>query len=190
MRAKVISKARSAARSSRRSGGKSSGVADAAAISVAGAGEGDPGGVDPGVACGVEAFDRILATVLDNKLLRFAAAVRAAGVWLGFGAQVTDIPHVEARVRKLAVFRANPAERSRGLASGDPWDVYVALCAQGMRDVLATIPEAQTLARDPSPGIRAAALRYAAATTLMSGQRVLAGRRLCWPQPVSRLPGR
>ncbi len=121
-----------------------------------------------------EAFDRILATVLDNKLLRFAAAVRAAGVWLGFGAQVADIPHVEARVRKLAVFRANPVERSRGLASGDPWDVYVALCAQGMRDVLATIPEAQTLARDPSPGIRAAALRYAAATTLMSGQRVLA----------------
>src|SRR5262249_15174780 len=63
--------------------------------------------------------------------------------------------------------------RSRALASGDPWDVYVALCAQGMRDVLATIPEAQALMRDPAPDVRAAVLRYAAATKLTAGQRLV-----------------
>jgi len=120
------------------------------------------------------AFDRILATVLEHKLLRFAAAVRAVGVWLGFVATVADIPQVEARVRKLAAFRAAPAERARALAGSDPWDVYVALCAQGMRDVQATIPEAQALARHPASDVRAAAVRYAAATGLMPGQRVVA----------------
>jgi HEAT repeat protein len=120
------------------------------------------------------AFDRILATVLDHKLLRFAAAVRAVGVWLGFGASVADIPQVEARVRTLATFRASSAERTRALAGSDPWDAYVALCAQGMRDVQATIPEAQALARHPAPRVRAAAVRYAAATGLMPGQRIVA----------------
>lgn len=120
------------------------------------------------------AFDRILATVLEQKLLRFAAAVRAVGVWLGFGASVADIPQVEARVRALAAFRASSAERARALAGSDPWDVYVALCAQGMHDVQATIPEAQALAHHPAPGVRAAAIRYAAATGLMPGQHLVA----------------
>jgi HEAT repeat protein len=42
-----------------------------------------------------------------------------------------------------------------------------------MRDVLVAIPEAQDLARHPSPDVRAAALRYAAATGLVQGQRLL-----------------
>jgi Family of unknown function (DUF5724)/Domain of unknown function (DUF4132) len=121
-----------------------------------------------------EAFDRILTIVLEHKLLRFAAAVRAAGVWLGFGATVADIPRVEARVRAFAVFRADPAGRAQALAGGDGWDAYLALCAQGTRDVLVTVPEARTLARHLDPDVRAAALRYAAATELTAGQQLLA----------------
>ncbi|MBO0815880.1 MAG: HEAT repeat domain-containing protein, partial [Actinobacteria bacterium] len=120
-----------------------------------------------------EAFDRILAIVLDHKLLRFAAAVRAAGVWLGFGAQVAELAEAEDRVRRLAAFRADPDARGRALRSGDPWDAYVALCARGMRDVLATIPEAEALTRHSAPDIRAAALSYAAATGLTAGQRLV-----------------
>ncbi|HEV2450544.1 MAG TPA: DUF5724 domain-containing protein [Streptosporangiaceae bacterium] len=119
------------------------------------------------------AFDHILGLVLDHRLLRFAAAVRAAGVWLGFGAFVADIPQVEARVRKLAAFRADAAGRSRALAGDDPWDAYLALCARGMHDVLATIPEAKALSHHASPDVRAAALRYAAATGLLTGQHML-----------------
>ncbi len=121
-----------------------------------------------------EAFDRILGLVLDHRLLRFAAAVRAAGVWLGFDAAVGDLTRVEERVRTLARFRADPAERGRALADGDPWGAYVALCAHGMRDVLATVPEAGALARHRDPDVRAAALRYAAATGLPAGQLLIA----------------
>lgn len=120
------------------------------------------------------AFDRMLAVVLDNKLLRFAAAVRAAGVWLGFGASVADLPLVEERVRTLALFRSSPDARAAALSAADPWDAYIALCAGGMRDALATIAEAATLAGATSPSLRAAALRYARATGLSAGQRVIA----------------
>ena len=59
----VISKARSATRSLRLSGGKGAGVADAAPDGVAGAGEGDPPGIDAGVVCGVadQDADRLVA---------------------------------------------------------------------------------------------------------------------------------
>ena len=120
------------------------------------------------------AFDRMLAVILDNKLLRFAAAVRAAGVWLGLDANVTQIPLVEERVRALAACRADQVRRSAALASDDPWDVYVALCAGGMRDVTATIGEAKALAAAPAADRRAVAVRYAAATGLVSGQELVA----------------
>ncbi|MGH3246063.1 MAG: DUF5724 domain-containing protein [Trebonia sp.] len=120
------------------------------------------------------AFDRMLAVVLDHRLLRFAAAVRAAGVWLGFGADVTQIPLVEQRVRALAAYRADQARRSAALLSGDPWDVYVALCAGGMRDVATTIGEARALTTADAADLRAVAVRYAAATGLADGQELIA----------------
>jgi hypothetical protein len=116
----------------------------------------------------------MLAVILDNKLLRFAAAVRAVGVWLGLDANVTQIPLVEERVRALAACRADQVRRSAALASGDAWDVYVALCAGGMRDVTATIGEAKALAAAPAADRRAVAVRYAAATGLASGQELVA----------------
>ena len=116
----------------------------------------------------------MLAVILDNKLLRFAAAVRAAGVWLGLDANVTQIPLVEERVRALAAYRADRAQRAAALTSGDPWDAYVALCAGGMRDVTATIGEAKALAAAPTEDRRAVAVRYAAATGLASGQELVA----------------
>ncbi len=120
-----------------------------------------------------DAFDRMLSVVLDHKLLRFAAAVRAAGVWLGLDADVTQIPLAEQRVRALAAYRADPAKRSAALASGDPWDVYVALCAGGTRDVTTTLGEVKTLAAAPAEDLRAVAVRYAAATGLANGQELL-----------------
>ena len=120
------------------------------------------------------AFDRMLAVVLDNKLLRFAAAVRAAGVWLGFGASAGDLPLAEERVRKLALFRSGARDRAAALRAADPWDAYIALCAGGMHDALATMAEARALAGVTSPGLRAAALRYACATGLTAGQQVIA----------------
>jgi hypothetical protein len=120
------------------------------------------------------AFDRMLAVVLGNRLLRFAAAVRAAGVWLGFGASVGNLPLAEERVRKLALFRSSPRDRVAALSAADPWDAYIALCAHGMRDAVATMAEMRTVAGAASPALRAAALRYACATGLTVGQQVIA----------------
>jgi uncharacterized protein DUF5724/uncharacterized protein DUF4132 len=122
----------------------------------------------------LDAFAYILGIILDNKLLRFAAAIRAAGVWLGFGANITDLPRVEDRVRKLTAFLGSATERALALGGGDPWDAYLALCAGGMRDVMATLDEMRQLAAAPSPELRAAALRYAHASWLIPGEQVLA----------------
>jgi hypothetical protein len=112
------------------------------------------------------AFDRMLAVVLDNKMLRFAAAVRAAGVWLGFSASVDDIPRTEARLRTLAAFRGCEPQRRAALAGQDPWEAFIALVVGGMTDVMATIPQARDLVSSPSPDLRATAIRYASATGL------------------------
>src|SRR5258707_13220038 len=71
LRGKVNSKAMAVARSPRRSGGKASGVADAAADGVAGAGEGDPGGIQARVAGGVadQGADRLVAAEHGVDLL-------------------------------------------------------------------------------------------------------------------------
>src|SRR5258708_8052999 len=67
----VISKARSASASSSAGGGKGPGVTDAPAYRVAGAGEGDPPGIQPGVACGVadQGADRLVAAEHGGDLL-------------------------------------------------------------------------------------------------------------------------
>jgi hypothetical protein len=114
------------------------------------------------------AFDRMLAIVVDHKLLRFTATVRAVAIWLGLGlepgARMAPVPQAEARLRALAAFRAAEPRRQAALAGPDPWDALTALTAGGMTDVMATLPEARALAGSPSAGLRATAVRFAAAT--------------------------
>jgi hypothetical protein len=119
------------------------------------------------------AFDLMLSTVLDEDLLRFAAAVRAAGVWLGFDADVSGATKVADRVRRLLEMRADADARAVALASGDPWETYVALCAAAMRDVAVALTGAAALLDHSSPDIRATALRFGATTGLLPGQRLL-----------------
>ncbi len=120
------------------------------------------------------AFDRMVALILDQRLLRFAAAVRAAGVWLGSGADVGEVALIERRLRVLVACRDSGADRAVALRSADPWDVYLALLAGGMHDVFTTFPEARALLTAPEPGLRAAAVRYAAATAVADGQEIVA----------------
>ena len=80
--------------------------------------------------------------------------------------------------RNSAFARLPPIGRTRRSArprsaSGDPWDVYVALCAGGTRDVTTTLGEVKTLAAAPAEELRAVAVRYAAATGLANGQELL-----------------
>jgi hypothetical protein len=120
-----------------------------------------------------EAFDGLLRVVLDHRLLRFAAAVRAAGVWLGLDATVADLPGVEDRLRKLLTFRTDPEARERALNGDNAADAYTALCAHAQRDAPAAIPEATELARRSEPELRAAAVRFLAAARLAEGGAVV-----------------
>ena len=121
------------------------------------------------------AFDLMINTVLDHNLLRFAAAVRAASVWVGVAGDVSEIPKVEHRVRTLLALRTDEAARLNALRSDHPADVYLALCIGATRDVLRTMPEAEEVATHPSPDVRAVAARFASMSGLLSGQQLLIG---------------
>jgi hypothetical protein len=120
-----------------------------------------------------EAFDRILNLVVEHRLTRFASTVRAIGIWLGFGAEVSELPTAEQRLKQLIAYRQSGQEVSAGLASSDPWDVYIALCVLGMRDVASSVPRAAVLATSGPDDVRAAAVRYLASTYLISANRQL-----------------
>ena len=120
-----------------------------------------------------EAFDRFLALMVEHNLIRFAATVRAVCVWLGFEADVEQIPLVAERVETLRRMRADADGRRVALVGDDPWDAYIALCAQAMRDVVPTLSVAETAIRHPSPDIRAAVVRFLAAVTLPAAAPLL-----------------
>jgi hypothetical protein len=121
-----------------------------------------------------EAFDRMLSLVLEHDLLRFAATVRAVGVWLGLPADVQQIPLVRERVTLLRELHIDGPARSRAFASDDAWTTYSALCAAAMHDVAPALQTAERLAAtSPTPGVRAAVARFATATGLTSGTALL-----------------
>lgn len=112
------------------------------------------------------AFDRILDLVVDHDLVRFAATVRAVTVWLGFTADVDQIPLVRARLDQLRRLRRDGDARRGALAGHDPWPAYIALCVLAMGDVMQALSAADDLLGGPQPDVRAAAVRFVAATTL------------------------
>lgn len=121
------------------------------------------------------AFDRVLDLVLEHDLLRFAATIRAAGVWLGFPADVEHIPDARRRLEDLRRFREDAAARQAALDSDDAWPAYVALCALAMTDVGPALRAAATVLATLGPDCRAAALRFAGATQIPAGVAV------AWP---------
>jgi Family of unknown function (DUF5724)/Domain of unknown function (DUF4132) len=106
------------------------------------------------------AFIRLLGLVLQHDLLRFAAAVRAAGVWLGIDADVTDGKWLTGKVAGLwRCLTDNPA-RKQALAGADPWQVYTALCATATIDLGPALRAAEVACGHSSVDVRAAAIAF------------------------------
>jgi hypothetical protein len=120
------------------------------------------------------AFDRMLTLITEQNLVRFAATVRAAGVWLGLPGDVTEIPKVADRIGQLRRYRSDPDARRGALAAGDPWAAYVALCALAMADVHDALDSVEVVLRHPERDLRAAAVRFLAAVGLRSANIRLA----------------
>jgi hypothetical protein len=121
-----------------------------------------------------DCFDRMLEVIVREDLTRFAATVRAVCVWLGFSADVQEIPLVRDRVGQLRALRADAVAREQAAAGEDPWSTYLALCAQAMRDVVPAVSSAEHALAHPDPGVRAASIRFLGATQHPHATRRLA----------------
>ena len=130
-----------------------------------------------------EAFDRLIAVIIELDLLRFAATVRAVGVWLGFAADVQEIPEAKRRLEEFRRFRTDPAAAraaaGAATASQDGWEAYAALCAIATIDVAEAMGLAEKVVTDDTRPVhgRAAAIRFAGLTQL-AGATSLAWRVL------------
>lgn len=116
------------------------------------------------------AFDHLLDLVLEHDLLRFAAAVRAAGGWLGVTADAQQAAAITRRVGQLRRLRADPDACAAALAGGDGWQTHLALRVRACRDVVAAVADADAVLARPDPDARAVAVRFLGAIRLRSAR--------------------
>ncbi len=113
-----------------------------------------------------DAFRRLLDVILEHDLLRFAAGVRAAAVWLGMPADVEEIPMLTERITFLRSVITDQEACRRALEEGSAWETYVALCGVAMHDVDVALRWCSALRQRPDRDIRAAVLSFLQATSL------------------------
>jgi hypothetical protein len=104
-----------------------------------------------------EAFYRMLGLVREQKLLRFAALVRAFCVWLGYGLDVTATKQIDAIIGKLIRLRGDVAHRRECLDEGGGEDVFLALWSIAHQDAEQTFAELNRLVNNKSVERRYAA---------------------------------
>jgi len=104
-----------------------------------------------------EAFRRMLRLILDQNLLRFSAAVRAADTWFGFGYDSLTAGAVQQAIETVLACFEDESARQAMLAGDDAEQVYLALWSHAFLDAPAAIPEAAALLRHPTAEHRFAA---------------------------------
>jgi hypothetical protein len=112
------------------------------------------------------AFDRIIDLVLREDLLRFAATIRAVGVWFGFPEDAEHLDDARKRLEMLRAFRSDRVLTARRVLEGDAWDTYAGLCALAMFDIAPTLQLANQALQSASRDTRAAAMRFVGAAHL------------------------
>ncbi|MBD1909122.1 DUF5724 domain-containing protein [Leptolyngbya sp. FACHB-8] len=85
------------------------------------------------------AFKRMLRLILEQKLTRFSATIRAIDVWFGFGLESLDEKTAQQFIGQVLELLENPDAQSTAMASEDPQLVYLALWAAGFIDAVAAI---------------------------------------------------
>ena len=117
-----------------------------------------------------DAFGRILDVVVADDLARFAATVRAAGVWFGEELTVRTSRQLTGVLTELARGLADPALVAK---PGTPTETFIRLTALAYRDAHEAIPRAAELLGDPDAGIRRAAARLLAELGLVAARDAL-----------------
>ncbi len=98
-----------------------------------------------------EAFRRMLRLILDEKLVRFAATVRAIDLWFGFLWDSMSTGHAQSIVERAVAYLDDPAARAEALKGDEPESTYLALWCEGHGDAEAAAEAASSLLNDRSP---------------------------------------
>lgn len=107
-----------------------------------------------------QAYRRMIRLMLDHGLCRFAAAIRAVGVWFGESFEVRDRKVVEALLEQLLLLLDDPDARAAAIDSAEALDVYLGLWASAFHDAPAALPEAARVASsNPVAEARLASVR-------------------------------
>ncbi|MBE9178027.1 DUF4132 domain-containing protein [Oculatella sp. LEGE 06141] len=85
------------------------------------------------------AFQRMLRLILEQKLTRFSATIRAVDVWFGFGLESLDEKTARSLISQVLELLEHPDAQAAALTSEDPQLVYLALWAAGFVDAIAAI---------------------------------------------------
>lgn len=115
-----------------------------------------------------DAFPLFLRTVLDEDLLRFAAVLRAAGVWFGLGYDVTDTKTVRRLLGTALEYLDDPAQAQAAVAGAPGVPAYLALFTLGMTDAGQAGRLARPLLTDADPERRMAAAQFLNAAGLLT----------------------
>jgi len=113
-----------------------------------------------------QAFRRILRLVLDHKLIRFSATIRALGVWFGLPFEAVNQKVAHQVLEQVLRYLDSPTECKKAVKTGEPQDVYYALWAMAFDDVLVAFPHAATLSRSDHIETRFVAVHFLGQTAL------------------------
>ncbi len=113
-----------------------------------------------------KAFHQLLGIVLDQNLIRFAAAARAAGVWLGEQLMVEDAKALKDALGTVREYLGSPVARAKALKSGDANALFRALWSLAFEDVGQAIAAAKPVLKEKNPGRKIAAIKLLGETNL------------------------
>ena len=113
-----------------------------------------------------QAFRRILRLLLDHKLIRFSATIRALGVWFGLPFEAVNQKVAHQVLEQVLRYLDSPTECKKAIKTGEAQDAYYALWAMAFDDVLMAFPHAVTLSRSDHIETRFAAVHFFGQTAL------------------------
>jgi hypothetical protein len=91
------------------------------------------------------AFQRMLRLILEQKLTRFSATIRAVDVWFGFGLESLDEKSAKQLISQVLELLEKPNTQELAIASDEPQFIYLALWAAGFVDAITAIDLAVSL---------------------------------------------
>lgn len=121
------------------------------------------------------AFRRMVRLMREQNMMRFSAALRAVGVWLGFGWDVSHAKEASAYLDRIDRMLEDGAVRENAIRSGDAHDCFAGLWCSAFGDAVAAVEPAARVLHDADPERRLVAAALLGSLGLQESQRQLVG---------------